>query len=114
MNAGRGRRVATRGDPRDVQASGRRGSRPRVDPARGLRSCRVAGPIGRAEPVAVPPGRDLPLARDWSEVGRAVPGGNDGREIEATLMARRLRSTVQAETAAAGSSKRQATGISGR
>jgi hypothetical protein len=76
-------------------------------------AARLAG-FGWAELIATSAGRALYLARGWREVGRITLGPDDGSAIQASLMERALgRLAAQAETAAAGSWKLQATGSSG-
>jgi GNAT superfamily N-acetyltransferase len=76
-------------------------------------AARLAG-FGWAELIATSAGRALYLARGWREVGRITLGPDDGSSIEASLMERALRVPPgQAETATTGSSKLQATGVSG-
>lgn len=77
-------------------------------------AARLAG-FRRAELIATSAGRELYLARGWREVRRITLGPDDGSAIEASLMERALQTpAAEAETAAAGSSRLQATGISGR
>jgi GNAT superfamily N-acetyltransferase len=76
-------------------------------------AARLAG-FGRAELIATSAGRQLYLARGWREVRRITLGPDDGSAIEASLMERAFQPpALQAGTAIAGSSKLQATGISG-
>jgi GNAT superfamily N-acetyltransferase len=77
-------------------------------------AARLAG-FRRAELIATSAGRELYLARGWREIRRITLGAADDSAIEASLMERALQPpTGEAEAAAAGTSKLQTTGISGR
>jgi GNAT superfamily N-acetyltransferase len=76
-------------------------------------AARLAG-FGRAELIATSAGRELYLARGWRQMRRIRLGPDDGSAIEASLMERTLGTpAAQDEKAATGSSKPQATAVSG-